>query len=162
MYHCSPFPFFLHEKVIGSTLRFCPSLSEVECAKTWAFFPVRINGELVTSFLRQSFSNFNALGGTWGSRWNSNSFYFILFCFYDCTCIIWKFPGQGLNLAIAAATVDPLTHCTGQGIRHSLPQGPTWVTTVVICKLWFSRTRWRLRFPRELPSILGARGPHLE
>ena len=39
---------------------------------------------------------------------------FYYYFFYGCTSSIWKFPGQGLNLS---CSWDPLTHCTGLGIK---------------------------------------------
>ena len=58
------------------------------------------------------------------------AFYFIYFClfcfsFFNCTCGIWKFSGQGqiqatdVAYAKAAAMPDPLTHCTRPGIKSA-------------------------------------------
>ena len=44
----------------------------------------------------------------------------LLFSFYGCICSIYKFLGQGLNLSPSCDLchrLDPLTHCTGSGIK---------------------------------------------
>ena len=45
-------------------------------------------------------------------------FYFNFFFFYSCTCSIWKFPGQGLNLDCRGHYVNFLTHWAAAGTPY--------------------------------------------